>query len=278
MLTTGQADHFATFGFAVLRGFLADRAAALHTEADAAIRDAYAATYDERVIDGISGHYLPLAARRTPVSASLVCDDPRLIDAAQQLLGGPVIPECPEGVLYFAEAGWHTDDGIGVRGVKFAAYFDQLTAGNGALRLVPGSHHPEQNARLAAYERRQPRVRIPPEAAAYQVSIPGYVADTARGDVIAFDLHTWHASFGGRDRLAWTAVYQRCPETAAERDRTLRSVHDSFEQAFRGFDRDRYPVWRDWLGDAAAHPRRAPVIERMRHAGVLDLPGARDGW
>ena len=278
MLTTGQADHFATFGFAVLRGFLADRGGALRAEVDAAIRDAYAATYDERVIDGISGHYLPLAARRTPVSASLVCDDPRFIDAAQQLLGGPVIPECPEGVLYFAEAGWHTDDGIGVRGVKFAAYFDQLTAGNGALRLVPGSHHPEQNARLAAYERRQPRVRIPPEAAAYQVSIPGYVADTARGDVIAFDLHTWHASFGGRDRLAWTAVYQRCPETSDERDRTLRSVQDSFEQAFRGFDTGRYPIWRDWLGDAEAHPRRAPVIGRMRHAGVLDLPGARDGW
>jgi len=96
--------------------------------------------------------------------------------------------------------------------------------------------------------------------------------------VIAFDLHTWHASTGGRDRLAWTAVYQRCPETGAERDRTLRSVHDSFEQAFRGFDRDRYPIWRDWLADAAAHPRRAGVIERMRHAGVLDLPGAQDGW
>jgi hypothetical protein len=71
-----------------------------------------------------------------------VCDDPRFIDAAGQLLGGPVIPECPEGVLYFFEAGWHTDDGIGVLGVKFAVYFDELTAGTGALRLVPGSHHP----------------------------------------------------------------------------------------------------------------------------------------
>ena len=104
------------------------------------------------------------------------------------------------------------------------------------------------------------------------------MAATSPGDVIAFDLHTWHASFGGRDRLAWTAVYQSCPETAAERDRTLRSVHDSFEQAFRGFDRGRYPVWRDWLAGAAAHPRRAEAIGRMRHAGVLDLPGARDGW
>src|SRR6266699_873017 len=145
VLTTAQAEHYRTFGFVVLRGFLADRVAALRAETGAAIHDAYAATYDERVIDGISGHYLPMAARLTPVSTSLVCDDPRFIDAAQQLLGGPVIPECPEGVLYFAEASWHDDDGIGVRGVKFAAYFDKLTAASGALRLVPGSHHPAQN-------------------------------------------------------------------------------------------------------------------------------------
>lgn len=278
MLTTAQVDHFRTFGFTVLRGCLADRAAALRAEAGAALRDAYAASYDERVIDGISGHYLPMASRLTPVSASLVCDDPRLIDAAQQLLGGPVIPECPEGVLYFAEAGWHTDDGIGVHGVKFAAYFDELTAANGALRLMPGSHHPEQSARLAAYRDCRMPVRTDAEAAAYQASFPGYVAATVPGDVIAFDLHAWHASSGGRDRLAWTAVYQRCPETGAERDRTLRSVHDSFEQAFRGFDTGRYPTWRDWLADAAAHPRRAAVIGRMRQAGVLDLPGAMEGW
>jgi hypothetical protein len=166
MLTTGQVDHFRTFGFTVLRGYLARYVSALRAKADAAIRDGYAAIYDERVIDGISGHYLPMASRLTPVSASLACDDPRLIDAAEQLLGGPVIPECPEGVLYFAEAGRHDDDGgIGVRGVKFAAYFDELT---------------------------------------------GDMARLARG----------------RRRAS----------------------------------------------------RRAGVIERMRHAAVLDLPGARDGW
>jgi ectoine hydroxylase-related dioxygenase (phytanoyl-CoA dioxygenase family) len=186
MLTTAQTGYFTTFGFVVLRGFLADCTAALRAEVDAAIR--------------------------------------------------------------------------------------------GALRLVPGSHHPEQGARLAAYQRRRPPVLDDADADAYRVSVPGYVADTSPGDVIAFDLHTWHASFGGRDRLAWTAVYQRCPETSEERDRTLRSVHDSFEQAFRSFDRDRYPVWRDWLDGAAAHPRRDGVIGRMRQAGVLDLPGARDGW
>ncbi len=278
MLTTAQVDHFRTFGFTVLSGYLADRVDALRAEVDAAIRDAYAAPYDERVIDGISGHYLPMASRLTPVSASLVCDDPRLIDTAQQLLGGPVIPECPEGVLYFAEAGWHTDDGIAVRGAKFAVYFDELTGDTGVLRLMPGSQHPEQNAQLSAYSGRRGLARTEAEAAVYQASFPGYVAATSPGDVIVFDLHTWHASTGGRDRQAWTAVYQRCPEADAERDRTLRSVHDSFEQVFRGFDTGRYPTWRDWLAGTAAYPRRAGVIERMRQAGVPDLPGAQDGW
>ena len=277
MLSKTQIDHFATFGFVVLRDHLAEQTLPLREEVDAAIKDAYATTYEDRVIDGISGHYLPMASRLTPTSASLVCDD-RLIDAADDLLGGAVIPECPEGVLYFDEAGWHNDDGIGVHGVKFATYFDQLGAGNGALRLVPGSHHPEQHARLVAYRSAHMPISTDAEAAAYQASFPGYIADTAPGDVIAFDLHTWHASTGGHDRLAWTVVYQRCPETDAERERTLRSIKDSFEQEFRGFDRERYPIWRDWLADADSHPERAPIIERMRAAGVLDLPGVEIGW
>ena len=87
MLTDQQVDHFRTFGFLALRGFLgAERTEALQAEVDAALHDAYAATYDERVVDGISGHYLPMASRLTPVSASLVCDDPVLIDAAEQAL------------------------------------------------------------------------------------------------------------------------------------------------------------------------------------------------
>jgi hypothetical protein len=273
MLTTGHADHFRTFGFVVLRGFLADRGAALRAEVDAAIRDAYAATYDERVIDGISGHYLPMAARLTPVSASLACDDPRFIDAAEKLLGGPVIPECPEGVLYFAEAPWHDDDGIGVRGVKFAVYFDQLTADSGALRLLPGSCHPEQNTRLAGYRNRQMPISSDAEAAAYQASIPGYAAGTAPGDVIAFDVHTWHASFGGRDR--------GLPALPANRRRTRTDAAVGARQLRAGVPWLRPQPLSHVAGLAcrrrcASPPRR--VIERMRRAGVLGLPGAQDGW
>lgn len=242
------------------------RTAALRAEVDAAIRDAYAATYDERVIDGISGHYLPMASRLTPVSSGLVCDEPVFIDTAQALLGGPVLPSLPEGVLYFAEAGWHNDDGIGVAGVKFAVYFDHLDATNGALRFVPCSQH-DGPRRLAA---------------AYQLSgyadWPAVTTVSVPGDVIAFDLHTFHASFGGRDRLAWAIEYLAEPTSVEEREKTLRWLADAFEQGFRGFDRDRYPTWRDWLADPRRQSRRRQMIERMRAAGVFDLPGAELGW
>lgn len=267
MPTTAQIEHFRTFGFVVLPDLLgAARTGALRAEVDTALYDAYAATYDERVIDGISGHYLPMTSALTPVSTSLVCDDPVLIDAAEQLLGGPALPSVPEGVLYFGEAGWHNDDGIGVRGVKFAAYFDSLDAAHGALRFVPCSHHSDAQRSLCDYQR------------ARHVEFPSVTAETSPGDVIAFDLHSFHASIGGRDRLAWTIEYLAGPGDDDERERCLRWLTDAFEQEFRGFDRERYPIWRDWLHGVASHPRRATIRERLRSAGVLDLPGADVGW
>ena len=266
MLSNAQIDHFRTFGFVALPNFLGtDRAAALRDEVDAAIRDAYATTFDERIIDGISGHYLPMASRLTPLSASLVCDDPVLIDVAEQLLGCQVLPSIPEGALYFGEAGWHDDDGIGVHGVKFATYFDDLDAENGALRFVPCSHHADGRPHLRAYQR------------AHYEEVPGVTVPSHLGDVVAFDLHTFHASFGGRDRLAWATIYLSASEDDDSRERIRRWMTDAFEQEFRGFDRSRYPTWRDWLINPDGGRRRAVVIERLRDAGVLDLPGAELG-
>jgi hypothetical protein len=273
MLSDIQIDHYRTFGFVVLPAFLGEVAEALADEVNAAIADAYQSTYDHRDTDGISGHYLPMASRYTPLSASLICDDPRFVRAAEELLGGPVIPRCPEGVLYFSDAGWHNDDGMGVTGVKFATYFDALEADSGALRFVPGSQRREQQHRLCSYRQRW-TARGGPDIDGY----PHHITATNPGDVVAFDLHTWHASFGGRDRLAWTIIYQRCPETAEQRERTLRSMRDSFEQSFRGFDRSRYPIWGDWLAEAATDPGRSEIANRLRATGVFDLDGVESGW
>jgi len=61
MLTDAQIDHFRTFGFLVLRGYLDEcETAALADELDRAHRDAFGARYDERPDNdgGMSGHYL----------------------------------------------------------------------------------------------------------------------------------------------------------------------------------------------------------------------------
>ncbi len=267
MLTDQQLDEYHTLGFVVLPDLLGrERAMALRAEVDAAIRDAYAETYEERIIDGISGHYLPMASRLTPISSALVCDDPVLIDVAEQLLDGPVLPAPPEGILYFADAGWHNDDGIGVAGVKFATYFDTLETTNGALRFIPRSHCQEARPYSGAHQ------------GAGHTETPEVVAPSRPGDVIAFDLHTFHATVGGRDRLAWATEYLVVPEGEDSGAKTIRWMADSFEQAFRGFDRERYPVWRDWLANPENASRRAVVIERLRRAGILDLHGAELGW
>jgi Phytanoyl-CoA dioxygenase (PhyH) len=270
MLTDHQVDQFQTFGFVALPGLLGlARNRSLRDEVDAALHDAYATTYDERVIDGIGGHYVPMASRLTPVSASLVCDDQVLIDAAEQLLAGPVLPSVPEGVLYFGEAGWHDDDGIGVQGVRFATYFEELHDTNGALRFVPCSQHDEVRAGLRAYLRREKR-----EIA----DVPAVVVPSRPGDVIAFDLHTFHATVGGRDRLSWGIEYLAIPDSAETKTKVQHWMADDFEQAERGFDRERYPMWRDWLANPGDNPRRAEIIESLRAAGILELAGADLGW
>jgi hypothetical protein len=72
--------------------------------------------------------------------------------------------------------------------------------------------------------------------------------------------------------------YLGTPRGGADQAKTLRWMNDAFEQAFRGFDRERYPAWRDWLANPSSHRGRAAVIDRLQAAGVLDLPGAELGW
>lgn len=109
-----------------------------------------------------------MASVRTPISTSLVCDNPVRIDVAEHPLGAPVVPSAPQVLLQFADAGWHNDDGIGVRGVKLATHLDPLDARRGILRFVPCSHHdkPDKSQRWLAdgFERARQHPRRAPVA------------------------------------------------------------------------------------------------------------------
>jgi hypothetical protein len=258
-----------------VRGLLGRaEAAALAGEITAAQRDAFGARY--RTPDGgggIDGHYLPMMADLTPISAALV-DDLRLFDTAESLLGGPVVPLPPEGVLYFGEAGWHFDDGIGVTGLKVALYLEPLAAATGALRLLPLSHRPEVRDQLEGYRADHACAPSTPVLADHMAAFPFCAAESEPGDAVIFDLHTWHASAGGRNRLAWTVEYLAVPHDAEGRRRLLRYAADHHDQTGRGFDHHRYPLWRDWIAPAGPNARRALAVARLRRLGVLDLAGA----
>jgi hypothetical protein len=277
MLTDFDKARFATFGYTIVRGLLRRaEAAALAGEINAAQRDAFGSRYGTPDGGGgIEGHYLPMMADRTPISAALV-DDLRLFDTAESLLGGPVVPLPAEGVLYFGEAGWHFDDGIGITGLKLALYLEPLTAATGALRLLPLSHRPEVRRPLERYRADHARARNTRERAEHMAAFPFCAAETEPGDAVIFDLHTWHASAGGRNRLAWTVEYLAVPQTAEAqgRRRLLRYAADHHDQTGRGFDHHRYPLWRDWIAPAGSNRGRAVAVARLRRLGVLDLPGA----
>jgi hypothetical protein len=275
MLTDLHEASFGTFGYPIVRGLLGRaEAAALAGEITAAQRDAFGDRYGTADGGGgIEGHYLPMMADRTPISAALV-DDPRLFDTAESLLGGPVVPLPAEGVLYFGEAGWHFDDGIGVTGLKVVLYLEPLCAATGALRLLPLSHRPEVRGQLEGYRADHARARGTRALADQMAAFPFWSADSEPGDAVIFDLHTWHASAGGRNRLAWTVEYLAVPRAAEGRRRLLRYAADHHDQTGRGFDHHRYPLWRDWIAPARPNRRRAVAVARLRQLGVLDLPGA----
>lgn len=268
-LAQQQIAQFHTFGFVVLRGLLDDgEVAALTNEVTTALAAAFGGlgvgADPER--GGIRGNYLPLTVDRAPLSQALIADDPRLFQGSAALLGTPTVPTAPLATCFIANAGWHTDQGLDVGGVKFLVHLEPRTAATGALRVVAGSHEPGFAARLRAYWAQDPALQ-----GFEGWPVPHVVLETEPGDVIAFDLHLLHSSAGGDKRLAWTIEYLPWPGLGdAERLQVVRDlVVDGAEFDHEDYDRERWPTWREWVAGARSVPSRQVALERLRLLGVL---------
>lgn len=267
-MTRAEVDRFRTFGFLVLPGLIdGDTVAALSTEFDRALPDAFGPRFHGRSEkNGITGHYLPAMGPRTLVSRGLV---ERLLAVGEALLGAPALPWYAQEILFFDQAALHDDYGIPATGVKLVAYLEPLHARNGALRLVPGSHHPDLSASLRDCLRRHP-VEDSEELRRQVDETPCFVAETSPGDVIAFDLHTFHASIYGRDRCQWTVTYFKDPGTDAERRAFAEVVADGARWAGEraAYDRGAYPYFPpEWV----AGESEAAYVARLRELGVFEV-------
>jgi hypothetical protein len=268
MLSHQQIMHFRTFGYVTLRALLTPgETATLRQEVASAITDAFgAATETDDGLGGISGDYLPLAASRAPFSLSLIADDPRTFLAAAELMGAPAVAPAGLATRFTGDSGWHTRQGPDVGGVTFWADLEPRTASTGALRFIPGSHLPEFERRLWEY------TAIEPAASGFEDwEWPHVVVETEPGDVVAFHAHLRNCAQGGTPRLSWTIDYLPWPGLGSQdKLRAVRDlVLDDVEYDHEDYDRDRWPIWRDWQAGARDIPSRALAIERLKLLGVI---------
>lgn len=268
MLSHQQILHFRVFGYVTLRGLLSpDEAATLRQEVTGALAGAFGVAPIRRDdLGGISGDYLPLAASRAPFSLGLIADDPRTFLSSAQLLGTPTVPTVGIATRFTGGSTWHTDQGPRIGGVTFWADLEPRTAATGALRLIPGSHLPGFARRLCEYQAAEPA-----RSGFGRWEWPHVVVETEPGDVVAYHAHLMNCARGGTPRLSWTIGYLPWPglgrrhQMAVVRDLIL----DAAEFDHEDYDRDRWPVWRDWAAGAAQIPSRAIAAERLGLLGVL---------
>jgi hypothetical protein len=272
MLSHQQILHFRTFGFLALRGLLSQaEVATLRDEVTGALTDAFGKLSTEpNDLGGISGDYLPLASSRAPFSLALIADDRRTFLYSQELLGGPTVPSIGTATCFTGDSSWHSRQARALGGVTFWVDLGARTAQTGALRFIPGSHLPDFADQLCAYQAAEPAM-----SGFESWDWPHVVVETEPGDVVAFHVHLRTRNQGGTPRLSWTIEYLPWPGIADQDrlDLVRRFVAGDVEYDHEDYDRDRWPVWRDWAAGARQNPSRGVAVERLRLLGVLPAEG-----
>jgi hypothetical protein len=261
VVSEADVAHLRTFGYVVLRGALDP--GPLADELDRALRDGHRSSFTVDGGPGVSGAYVPMMVERTPVSLGLL--DRFAADAAE-LLGRPVLPLRAKGVRYAAGASWHRDSELPIATIGFAAYLEPLHAGNGALRVLPGSHLAAYGDAVAAHL----AAAVEPDVDA----LPGVALDTGPGDVIVFDEHLFHASAGGRDRRQWRVDYVVDPVGVDEEAAARRWIADTYPPDWDGgYDVDLFPTY-----DAVWLASGRPCLGRLEALGAHAASAAEEAF
>ena len=197
MLTKIQLVQFQVFGCVVLRGVLtADEIETAGSEFDVGLGLTHES---DRSRSGVRGQLNWTNQRpETPFLASLL-EDERLYGAAKQILGDDAVgffARCNSFNGYRTE--WHPDIvDRAWRGIKLGFYLDPLDGETGALRLIPGSHNDPFFSDIHQVDLRHSYSGGESGAGLNVEDVPAFIAISEPGDVVIFDTHTWHASYGG---------------------------------------------------------------------------------
>jgi len=277
MLTPLEVGEFHAFGYVVLRGclspkeFAAVEAAYVRVIADAPVYN-YFGQNETRMLFGFVRHDETLGA---------LIEHPGVMEAARDIWGA----EC----LYIAgsdlwsnrdDTPWHSDGNPGrqVKTLKTAIYLDEQSEGQGALNVIPGSHHPEFCAAIfrscGYWDQGRPRLRLPPDRVTGAVSLR-----TRPGDVVLWDNRLWHSAFrrqDGKPRRTMFISYAPDPGDDLLALADLRATMRAHLGEKQPYVYDRAMVGAG--GDARrrmAERLEALGVERVREPGNLDDPWIR---
>lgn len=262
-LNGNQLHFFKTFGYVVLRKLLKQDELDIISQEH---RDGLAAAFPDEPFDGTLGQWTRMMNEETPFFASLT-EDPRFLTPAQQICGANVLGNGTDAHFSVGNTDWHSDsnwqpDSEDVQlAVKYHFHLDPVTAETGALRFIPGSHL----LRGADRERFQEALgKVTLE------DVPCQAVPTQPGDVIAFDIRTWHASLGGSPgRRVCNAEYFRNPDTT-EGIELLREIA-RLQAGSRNAHQFTYP--KNWLANPYGSAVRQRWIDRLLEINFLNQPG-----
>jgi hypothetical protein len=224
-----------------------------------------AAQYPHKPFDGHRRQWTRLTDEGTPFFASLM-EDPRFLNPAQQLCGEDVLGIGVDVNHYVGNTSWHPDTGDTAQvAVKYIFYLDSVGADSGALRLIPGSHllRGAERQRFTEGINKTPLEEVPCQAVA-----------TQPGDVIAFDIRTWHTSWGGNsNRRACNLDYFQNP-SSAESIKQLLELGKGHAGSIGHFDcKRKFNYSKNWLDNPHQNPVRQRWIDHFEEIGYLDQPG-----
>ena len=273
MLTEQQLTYFNTFGFITLRGlFSVDEIKIFNEEFQLKLESKlrFTAPQNEQP-KYCSWSNLTV---ETPVLSKLP-KDPRILSIAEQILGEDCfLISCNAG-SYVNDTRWHPDcRNFHHHSIKFPIYLQPLDGNNGALRLIPGSHKKPFHDAVSKFNppgyddesmRKGDSIR----------DVPTHACKVEAGDVIIFDAHCWHASWGGNtDRRMLSPIYIKTPKTPEEEDAVYENVklaHAVRQNLAKNTYAERQPEYPlEWLENAESDPVRQRWINSLHKWGYIE--------
>jgi phytanoyl-CoA dioxygenase PhyH len=208
-LSPQQVAFFNTFGFIKLPGLFKPEIARI-TEG---FEEVFAANEPDKVIteDPLQDTDNTFENRRRLIMFRIIerseklrwlASDPRVVNIATSIVGDGYEAKPTDGHVFHCDTSWHPDrttaDGFRV---KLSFYLDPQRANSGAIRVIPGSQDHESafgRALLSNLYGSPKKVleRYGTEADA----IPCWTVETDPGDLICWDVRTFHATFHGFER------------------------------------------------------------------------------